>query len=129
MEGFILGMKSTKFEKNIKKIVKDVINSMKDELGIASPSKVFAELGMFSGQGFTVGLADELKNVSDVMANAIPSPDAVGFSTAAALNNVNASRTITFNQYNNSPKALDRLSIYRQTNNLLFTAKVVNGNV
>ena len=35
----------------------------------------------------------------------------------------------TFNQYNNSPKALDRLSIYRDTNNLLFGAKVRLQNV
>ena len=36
---------------------------------------------------------------------------------------------VTFNQYNNSPKALDRLSIYRETNSLLFSAKVGLQNV
>lgn len=36
---------------------------------------------------------------------------------------------VTFNQYNNSPKALDRLSIYRETNSLLFGAKVRLQNV
>jgi hypothetical protein len=36
---------------------------------------------------------------------------------------------INFNQINNSPKALDRLTIYRQTNNILFQAKVGLSNV
>ena len=36
---------------------------------------------------------------------------------------------INFNQVNNSPKALDRLTIYRQTNNMLFNAKVDLSNV
>lgn len=38
-------------------------------------------------------------------------------------------QNVTFNQYNNSPKALDRLTIYRDTNNMLFSAKVRLGNV
>lgn len=38
-------------------------------------------------------------------------------------------QNITFNQTNNSPKALDRLSVYRDTNSLLFSAKVRLGNV
>lgn len=52
----------------------------------------------------------------------------------ASMNGANAAvekmtQNITFNQYNNSPKALDRLSIYRETNSLLFSAKVRLGNV
>jgi hypothetical protein len=39
------------------------------------------------------------------------------------------SQHITFIQNNNSPKALDRLTIYRQTNNLIFHAKVGLSNV
>lgn len=38
-------------------------------------------------------------------------------------------QNVTFNQYNTSPKALDRLSIYRDTNSLLFSAKVRLSNV
>ncbi len=38
-------------------------------------------------------------------------------------------QNVTFNQYNNSPKAMDRLSVYRETNNLLFSAKVRLQNV
>lgn len=39
------------------------------------------------------------------------------------------SKQIIFNQYNNSPKALDALTIYRDTNKLLFSAKVKANNV
>ena len=35
----------------------------------------------------------------------------------------------SFTQNNTSPKALDRLTIYQDTNNLLFNAKVRFGNV
>ena len=38
-------------------------------------------------------------------------------------------QNMTFNQTINSPKALDRLSIYRDTNQMLFSAKVRMGNV
>lgn len=38
-------------------------------------------------------------------------------------------QNVTFNQYNTSPKELSRLDIYRQTNNLLFSAKVGLNNV
>ena len=48
-----------------------------------------------------------------------------------AVNNITGATTqnVTFNQYNTSPKALDRLSIYRDTNNMLFAAKVGLKNV
>lgn len=59
---------------------------------------------------------------------------AVG-SSVFAMNGGSGSTTktvtqnITFNQTNNSPKALDRLTVYRDTNNLLFSAKVRMGDV
>lgn len=40
-----------------------------------------------------------------------------------------STQTVTFNQVINSPKAVDRLTLYRQTNSLLFTAKVRMANV
>lgn len=38
-------------------------------------------------------------------------------------------QNVTFNQTINSPKAVDRLTVYRETNDLLFSAKVRLGNV
>ena len=48
-----------------------------------------------------------------------------GTSQAAA----GKTQSVVFNQYNTSPKALDRLTIYRDTNGLLFNAKVRLSNV
>lgn len=39
-----------------KKMVSDAVNGAKRLLGIASPSKVFAEMGVFSGEGLAIGL-------------------------------------------------------------------------
>ena len=50
-----------------------------------------------------------------------------GFSTGSFVGE--RTQIINFNQVNNSPKALDRLTIYRQTNNILFSAKVGLSNV
>ena len=55
---------------------------------------------------------------------------ASGYNSAAGGQYVgDRTQVINFNQVNNSPKALDRLTIYRQTNNLIFHAKVGLSNV
>ena len=48
--------------------------------------------------------------------------DTVGFINAT--NQAGKNQTVVFNQNINSPKAIDRLSLYRETNSLLFSAKV-----
>lgn len=73
MQGFVKGMKSVNWAKDIKSIANDIINSFKKQLKIKSPSKVFMEMGEYSGEGYTIGLADELKGVASIMAAAIPS--------------------------------------------------------
>ena len=47
--------------------------------------------------------------------------------TAAAAGSM--TQNVTFNQTINSPKAVDRLTLYRETNSLLFSAKVGLANV
>ena len=47
----------------------------------------------------------------------------------AGVHDMSRTQNVTFNQYNTSPVALDRLSIYRDTNDLLFSAKVRLNNV
>ena len=76
--------------------------------------------------GMTSSLADLKASVSTANAHmAVANGTNVG-SFAAGGQQI---QNVTFNQYNNSPKALDRLSIYRETNSLLFSAKVRLGNV
>lgn len=53
----------------------------------------------------------------------------MGGSTRTTNVSTSKSQNITFNQTINSPKAVDRLEVYKQTNNLLFNAKVGLRNV
>lgn len=48
----------------VKKLASDLLNAAKDVLGINSPSKEFAKLGVFSAQGFGVGFDDEMDAVN-----------------------------------------------------------------
>lgn len=50
-------------------VVKNAINSAKKVLGIASPSKVFAEIGRYTDEGFIKGLDSYATKVSDASAN------------------------------------------------------------
>lgn len=40
----------------VRSIYRDVTGAIKKDLGIASPSKVFAEIGKFTAEGYTIGL-------------------------------------------------------------------------
>lgn len=61
LRGLINGIKSmgSRVTGAIGGIVTDGLNWAKRKLGIASPSKVFAQLGMWSGQGLAEGLAGQ----------------------------------------------------------------------
>ena len=147
MQGFLkgLGGDAAYFTQDVKNIVNQLVTAFKTELGIHSPSKVMEELGEYTGEGFMNGLMSMVKAVKDAaeeMSSAVSSAlnwqgdiyDARGtLKQAAAESAQNRSagtfegantQIINFNQTNNSPKALDRLTLYRQTNNMLFSAKV-----
>lgn len=54
--------------------ISDLVDKCKKELGINSPSKVFAdELGKYSALGFGVGFKKEMQKVSEDMREAMPS--------------------------------------------------------
>ena len=79
-------------------------------------------------------VADELRAAmfSDVSGLVSAIDTLTGTVTAAASGGIapaQASRTMTFNQYNYSPKAVDRLTLYRQTSSLLFSANARMQNV
>lgn len=86
MQGFVKGMKSFNWAKDVKSIANNIIKSFKKQLKISSPSRVFMEMGEYSGEGYTIGLADELASVSKVMASAMPSDMTGKMGYAAAQN-------------------------------------------
>lgn len=152
MQGFLegLGSNSKYVSDSVKKIVTSVVNTFKTELGIHSPSKVTMQLGELTGEGFADGIlkmitavkeaAREISDsvntsldlkgtMSDVKNSIYDGSGAAGLNRNAGSFGSTNSQVFNFNQINNSPKALDRLTIYRQTNNLLFSAKVGLSNV
>lgn len=129
-------------------IASSALSAIKSFLGIHSPSTVAEWLGKMFDSGFAGGIADNVKlAVKEALGLAKKVTGALGTVDGSALKSsisgavsgisggaaafggrsgvMNNSRTINFTQVNNSPKALSRLEIYRQTQNML---QLVGGN-
>ena len=131
----------------IKEWVGNVTDFFKKALGINSPSKVLANAvgkWMPSGiaSGFEKAMPAALSDMKNTMSDAVSDLKTdVALQAQGMLGDVNisgsssgsiggsSSPTINFNQTINSPKAVDGMTLYRETNSLLFTAKVRLGNV
>lgn len=125
----------------IKGFASNVTDKLKGFFGIHSPSRVMRdEVGKYLSMGIAEGIMKNKDAVNDAMKNladSVHNPLDFGLSAAKgkvvsglsnnAVNGTNnaTNNTYTFNQYNNSPKALSRLEIYRQTRNQLNFAKGV----
>ena len=152
MQGFLSGLTTNTayMEESVKTFISGMVDTFKQQLGIHSPSKVGISLGENFGGAFADGLLEMVKTVQaaakDITSAVTDSLDfqdsisaakaSVSAATGTSGMNRNAgsfvgdrNQIINFNQINNSPKALDRLTIYRQTNNILFQAKVWLSNV
>lgn len=135
MKGFVKGFnsKSGELSKSAKKLKKTLVSSIRKELGIHSPSRVMdREAGVFVLPGLTKGIERKLpalkktmervrENVVNPMKNVTASAN---LNPTANVANVArqaspTSNTYNFYQTNNSPKALSRWDIYRQSRNLL----------
>lgn len=136
MKGFVKGFnsKSAELNKSAKQLKKTLVSSIKKELGIHSPSKVMdREAGVFIIPGLTKGIERKLpvlqqmmqrvrENVVKPMKNAATMANLdVAARGARSIEKAAAATTNTYNFYqtNNSPKALSRWDIYRQSRNLL----------
>ena len=125
-----------------------MIDTFKQQLGIASPSKVMMKLGEYTGEGFADGMLkmvsivkDAAKEITGTVKSSLDFTDTLStaknslyssqISSGRSAGSFAGTNTqiINFNQTNNSPKAIDRLTLYRETNNLLFSAKVGLSNV
>lgn len=136
MKGFVKGFnsKSAELNKSAKQLKKTLVSSIKKELEIHSPSKVMdREAGVFIIPGLTKGIERKLpalrqmmqrvrENVVNPMKNAATTANLdVATRGARSIEKAAAATTNTYNFYqtNNSPKALSRWDIYRQSRNLL----------
>lgn len=57
---------------NVRYMMRRVTNSVRSEMQIASPSKVFAQIGNYMAQGLDVGFTDEMKTVTADIQNSMP---------------------------------------------------------
>lgn len=106
----------------IKEVGSGLVEGFKDFFGIASPSKLFRdEIGLYLAEGIGVGFGRGMKDVTADMVDAVPTD----FNIDANLNSNNSgSKSITFNQYNTSPKSLSRAEIHRDTMQALQLASI-----
>ena len=128
MEGFVAGLtKNTDYmDKNIKTFVDAMLDTFKKDLQIASPSKVMAEIGEYTGEGFNQGLLSLVGSVKDTasqLASAVTRPldgfngDISGIIPNSGLNGFTGANSVVNNynlvQNNNSPKSLSALETYQ----------------
>ena len=152
MKGFLSGLTSNTsyMEESVRTFISGMVDTFKQQLGIHSPSRVTMEIGELAGEGFADGILkminavkEAAKDISETLTDTLDISDSlkatknsIALASGQAGYNRNAgqfvgdrNQIINFNQINNSPKALDRLTIYRQTQNQLFSAKVGLSNV
>lgn len=112
---------------NVADLANSLLESAQEALGIASPSKAFRDMvGKWIPEGIAVGIDRNAESALDSMrglTSELLDGARVGLSSGGVIGGagtaVSGGVVNNFYQTNNSPKALSRLEIYRQTNNLL----------
>lgn len=71
VDGVWKGIQDAKaaFTRNVKNFFKDIVDSVKSTLGIHSPSRVFAEIGKFTAEGFIQGIEGMAGDVESAVGN------------------------------------------------------------
>ena len=125
----------------------NVIQFFKDSFGIKSPSKAMRDqVGKYLTQGVAEGVKEDMPSTLNSMKTTITgamdnlkttiSNQTSGIKGSASAGggsrtygDRNSTQNVTFNQTINSAKPVDNLTLYRETNNLLFSSKVRLGHV
>ena len=123
----------------------DVLKFFKDAFGIKSPSKAMRDqVGKWLTKGVAEGVeADMPSSLQDMKTTINGAMNELKTDISNQSSNVTSSsgghssgktsskttQNVTFNQTINSAKPVDNLTLYRETNNLLFSSKVRLGHV
>ena len=133
VDGFIKGFnsKNSKVNESVENWAENIVKTVKKQLKIKSPSRVFRyEVAGNIIDGFIKGIATRtrsavktMKEFSNKMTDSAnisigSAKRGMLLSSGGAVTN-NNSPTYNFYQTNNSPKALSRLEIYRDTRNMI----------
>ena len=110
-----------------------VLDGIASFFGINSPSKETAYFGEMLGEGLGVGMIDSIgtavksakKMTNEVLEGINGNLGTMNLNTSGLNGSVSGatSQIVNFNQTINSPKAVDRLSLYQNTKSLMFGAK------
>jgi len=73
------------FRSQVSAFFKRIVNSVKSDLGIQSPSKVFAGIGENMAQGLGVGFGDAMNKVAADMQSAVPASFAAGYAVTGGV--------------------------------------------
>lgn len=136
-EGFLRGLQGQldNLESMMAKIAKAVVDAVKKELKVKSPSLVMREIGAFTGQGLVLGLRSQLAPTAaaagDLAAMAIPTPGAGSASYGAYGAGAAAAAVTIINNYFtvNVPPTADKASIGRALNECLGEFKRTGGKL
>ena len=128
--------------KEIKTIANSIIKQFKKALKIKSPSKVFADvIGKNAVLGISYGMQENIggiyKDIKALSNDLVSSASGIysGLQGSTSTNNSvveknsNNNATYNFYQTNNSPKALSRYDIYRDTQKQIALMRQVIKNV
>ena len=101
----------------IKGWARDIVGWAKGFLGIASPSKVFADqvgenMALGVGVGFTDGMKDVAKDIGAALKDATPNVNVGGSSASGGLAS-GSNRSVTVYQTNNYAKSHSRYELYK----------------
>ena len=105
-----------------------VMNALKDFFKIKSPSRLMRdEIGAMLAEGIGVGFTGQIKDTVNTMKNSLGGTvstlqsgiSSVGFGGVPGVVGSSGGVVNNFYQTNNSPRALSRIEIYRQSKNLL----------
>ena len=106
-------------------VVSNAINAIKKKLGIASPSKVFRDaVGQWIPEGIAVGITSNADSVQESI-NSLVDLKNLGISNAALKSPIvptSSTSNVTNVEYNqtiNSPKAMTRREVRRETKNIV----------
>ncbi|MFI2673993.1 hypothetical protein ACH5AU_31305 [Streptomyces albidoflavus] len=86
-EGLVKGLSAQQaaIEKQMLKIADAMVAAIKKSLKIHSPSRVFAKLGGFVGQGFAKGIRAERGHVADAVTDLTRTPTSADYSAASTV--------------------------------------------
>lgn len=136
-EGFSSGIEEAAWQVNVgvESMISSALATAQKAQDSHSPSKKTAKLGRYFTEGFAAGISDKaraaMKSAKSMVESAMSTLQG-GIDTSSISSNGklqvaasgggsagNVVNNYNFNQTNNSPKALSRLEIYRQSKNLL----------